>query len=179
MEKLNLSELRKGIPAITPAWSIVLAEASAYCLTDQGHSPGVVLQVDGSYDQKMELNWDFIVDDNINRCYEDQETATEWGATGISFLLILRLTQFTAIERSRKGTGFDFWLGHREDVDQYIFSNKARLEISGIRKGNVNDVNKRAKIKIKQTDRSDETTQLPAYISIVEFSQPYSRISEK
>jgi len=38
------------------------------------------------------------------------------------------------IERSRKGTGFDYWLGSADEVGELPFQNKVRLEVSGIGK---------------------------------------------
>ena len=45
--KLDLSELKRGLPAITPDFGSTLTEASAICLTDRGHHPGVSLKVKG------------------------------------------------------------------------------------------------------------------------------------
>jgi hypothetical protein len=47
-------------------------------------------------------------------------------------MLIRQLTQFTVIERSRKGTGFDYWLGSEDEAGELPFQNKVRLEVSGI-----------------------------------------------
>ncbi|MFN6464941.1 MAG: hypothetical protein RMZ41_024410 [Nostoc sp. DedVER02] len=49
-------------------------------------------------------------------------------------MLIRQLTEFTVIERSRKGTGFDYWLGSEEETGELPFQNKVRLQVPGIRK---------------------------------------------
>jgi len=96
---------------------------------------------------------------------------------GIAFMLIRQLTQFTVIERSRKGTGFDYWLGSEDEAGELPFQNKVRLEVSGIRKADDSRVRARIKQKIEQTNPSDG--EFPAYIIIVEFSRPLSFIVEK
>jgi hypothetical protein len=54
----------------------------------------------------------------------------------------------------------------------------ARLEVSGIRKGNRAQINARVKQKTEQT-RASDVQGLPAYIIVVEFSRPISVISAK
>ena len=100
--------------------------------------------------------------------------ATEHGAYGIACLLILDLTGLTVIQRSRKGTGFDFWLGDDEELP---FQNKARLEVSGIRQGDAARVAARVAQKKKQTGRSDGF--LPAYVIVVDFGTPLARVIKK
>ena len=46
---LDLSGLQQGLPAITPAFGAALAEAGAICLSEQGHQPGVILEIDGGF----------------------------------------------------------------------------------------------------------------------------------
>ena len=63
---------------------------------------------------------------------------------------------------------FDYWLGDR---DSLLFQKKARLEVSGIFKGDDSVIRKRYALKNEQTSKSDSLL-LPAYISIVEFGTP-------
>lgn len=90
-------------------------------------------------------------------------------------MLAIHETDYTIIERSRKGTGVDYWLGHDDDIP---FKKSARLEVSGIFTGGEKPLETRFKKKIKQTNQSD-STQLPAYISIVEFSSPIAKFAQK
>jgi hypothetical protein len=92
-------------------------------------------------------------------------------------MLITNLTDFTVIERSRRGTGFDYWLGIQDESSELPFQNKVRLEVSGIRSGDDSRIRARAKQKIEQTNPSDGA--LPAYIVVVEFSKPLSLIVQK
>jgi hypothetical protein len=177
IQTLKLQSLNQGLPAITPAFGAAIAEAGAICLTDEAHKPGVALKVEGEFSTQFKLEWQPVTE-QTRRCWNDEEYATEQAAYGIAFLLILQLTKFTVIERSRKGTGFDYWLGIQDSVDTLPFQQVARLEVSGIRKGNRSQINARVKQKTEQT-RASDAQGLPAYIIVVEFSQPISIISTK
>ncbi len=103
---------------------------------------------------------------------------TEFAAYGIAFLLIRDLTEYTVILRSRKGTGFDFWLGKEEGEDDLHLEDKARMEVSGIRKGDESLVKARVNQKLEQVKLSDRLG-LPAFVVVVEFSQPLSQVVKK
>ncbi|WP_293330070.1 hypothetical protein [Microcoleus sp. CAWBG58] len=177
IQVLNLQSLDRGLPAITPAFGAALAEAGAICLTDEAHQPGVTLEVEGEFSSTFILDWQPVTE-QTRRCWNDEEYATEQAAYAVAFLLILQLTNLTVIERSRKGTGFDYWLGIQDSTATLPFQRMARLEVSGIRKGNRSQINARVKQKIEQTRVSDAQG-LPAYIIVVEFSRPISVISAK
>ncbi|BAY84433.1 hypothetical protein NIES267_39290 [Calothrix parasitica NIES-267] len=175
--KLVITDLAKGLPAITPSFGAALAEACAVCLEEQKHSQGVEITVNGDFDAKFELSWQPVTEQML-RCWNDEEFTTEQAAYGIAFLIVRELTDLTVIERSRKGTGFDYWLGTTTDVDEgQPFKNKVRLEVSGIRKGDSSRVKARIKQKKEQTEVSDG--EFPAYIIIVEFSTPLSYVECK
>ncbi|WP_293150519.1 MULTISPECIES: hypothetical protein [unclassified Microcoleus] len=174
---LNLQSLSQGLPAITPAFGAAIAEAGAICLTDEAHQPGVTLKVEGEFSATFKLDWQPVTE-QTRRCWNDEEYTTEQAAYGIAFLLILQLTNLTVIERSRKGTGFDYWLGSQNSATTLPFERMARLEVSGIRKGTQGQINTRVKLKTEQT-RTSDAQGLPAYIIVVEFSRPISIISAK
>ena len=169
IKPIQLDDLQKGMPAITPSFGGYLAEASAFCLSENGHSSGVILKVQGKYVDNYNLIWNFEITDQLKRCLNDTEEATEYGATGIVLMLIKTLTAYKVIKRSRKGTGFDYWVGFENDSKN--FQNTARLEISGILCGDSSLINSRVRFKIKQTDKSD-SLDLPAIVVVVEFSAP-------
>lgn len=174
---LNLQHLSQGLPAITPAFGAAIAEAGAICLTDEAHAPGVSLEVEGELSTRFQLDWQPVTE-QARRCWNDEEYTTEQAAYGIAFLLILQLTNLTVIERSRKGTGFDYWLGNQDSNAMLPFQRMARLEVSGIRNGNRSQINARVKQKTEQTGASDAEG-LPVYIIVVEFSRPISVVIVK
>lgn len=163
---LDLRALGQGCPALTPACGTTLCEAAAVCLGD-AHSPGALLDVRGTSHAKYLLEWP-PANEQARRTYADPEVATELGACGVAILVLRDQAGLTVVERSRKGTGFDYWLG---DGDDELFQKKARMEVSGIRKARRSEVAARVTKKLKQTQRSDALG-LKAYVVVVEFGAP-------
>ncbi len=174
---LDLRELDSGIPALTQALGRVHAEAAAVCLENQGHHEPVRLAVRKIDTPQYDLRWPALTD-TMRRAYEDLERATELGAYGVAILLIRDQTGLTAIRQSRKGTGFDYWLGPDGADDQLVFQDAARLEVSGILSGTDTQFLTRVKQKLKQTEASDNSG-LPAYACVVEFSRPQAEMATK
>ncbi len=172
VEELRLDELGEGTPGITAEWGGYLAQAAAVCLEEQYHRCGVEMQMDGDYERTFSISWGPVTD-QIRRCLGDEEEATENGAYAIAALSITRITDLVVVHRSAKGGGFDFWLGSVEDSDT-LFQGKARLEVSGIRKGTEATIRKRVREKVDQTRTSDGSSE--AYINVVEFGAPRSRM---
>lgn len=167
----NLSEVSNGIPRLSPSILSSFVEAASVCFENQGNKSGTNLVVVGDLEQQIVLTWDEVTE-QMKRSYRDLEEAVEWGATVISFVLVRRFTEYTIIERSYKGTGFDYWLGSPKDP---LFQRKARLEVSGILKETPsNSVKSRTKAKLKQINKIK--TELPGIVVIVEFTRPLSEI---
>ncbi len=163
------------MPGISQPFGQSIAEAASVCLEQQGHRPGVELVVEGTYRERFRVEWDPLSEQAL-RTWADPEVATEHGAYGMAALLIEELTDLTVIERARKGGGFDYWLGPRTS-SVLLFQAAARLEVSGIRQGSSAAVKARAKQKIEQTRASNGTLgALPAFVVVVEFSQPRSEV---
>lgn len=173
---LNLGDLANGLPGITPAYGAALAEASSICLESQEHQPGAILAISGDWTENIPLQWSPATE-QMRRCWHDTEYTTEQGAYGIACLLIRRLTPYTVIERSIKGTGFDYWLGDNRSLTELPFQRQARLEVSGIRRGITSRIRARVEQKKAQTQRSDGA--LPACIIVVEFSHPLSTMVQR
>ena len=108
------------------------------------------------------------------RFWNDLEEATQHGAYAVAILLVRALTGYTVIERSRKGTGFDWWLGTEDN----LFQGKARLEVSGILHGTTRRINGRIKARVGQTTQSDNLA-LPAYVVVVEFGTPRAKVVQR
>ena len=86
-------------------------------------------------------------------------------------VILYGITGYTVIERSRKGTGFDWWLASADN----LFQATARLEVSGIMRGSPRRVNGRLKERLAQTERSDPSG-LTAFIAVVEFKGPTAKV---
>lgn len=164
-EDLSLADLGEGMPGLTPACGTMMAEAASVCLEEQGHGTVVDLRVQGDFQESFDL-WRIPVDDRIRRSHEDEHRATENGACGVSILAVRRLTGLSVLRQSRRGTGFDYWLG---PGGGRLFQDAARLEVSGIRRGSPRSVRGRLRDKLQQIRRPGAT--LPALVSVVEFGR--------
>src|ERR1051325_2687438 len=129
--RLVLADLNKGLPAITAEFGASLAQAGAVCLADHGHPQGVELTVSGSVSATFNVYWPEVTD-QMRRCWNDDEMRTEYGAYGIAVFLVEALARLAVMERAKRGTGFDYWLG---ETDRWPFQRKAHLEVTGIRRG--------------------------------------------
>lgn len=171
---LVLQDLCGGLrPGLSKAYGTFLAEAAAICLEDQGHDQGVELKVTGAVEDMFRLYWSKARNE-ARASWKDFDEAVEYAAYGVAFLVLRGATGYTVLEKSVKGTGFDYWVGYH---DKLPFQNKTRLEVSGIRNGDDGVVNSRVKTKLTQVERSDGF--YPAYIVIIEFGRPLSRVVKK
>ena len=168
-EPFRIKDLTAGLPGVTPTVGQHMYEGCVVSLHQQQHtSPSKLYANINGVEHIYDIMWPDVCTQQMERAWRDQEVATEHGAVCISILLALKNTKYTVIERSRKGTGIDYWLGEKDDL---LFQKAARLEVSGIFKGDAKDIAKRVEKKRKQTQKSDATS-LPVYISVVEFSRP-------
>lgn len=165
--RIDISNIKEGLPGISCASAAHMYEAFMVCMDYYAHPQDVVLPVDGQ-EQPVTIKWVNECDDVIRRTYTDMQYNTEHGAVCLAIMLTTTFTPYTIIERSRKGTGFDYWLGEKGNM---LFQKKARLEVSGILQGDDSTMKSRYNTKVMQTVQSDDTL-LPAYISIIEFSRP-------
>ena len=173
-DQLDLNHLGLGsIPGVSPRLGAALAEAAGVCLESQGHAQGAELRVSGDVSRAYQVVWHPSTIQALRSWNDDQE-ATEYGASGIAILLIERETPYSVVERSQKGTGVDYWLGDAADP-KYRFT--ARMEVSGIRSGDSGAVRARIQEKSRQTERADsERGDLPVYIVVVEFGTPLAEV---
>lgn len=174
-DNLDLNRLNRGLPGITPSWGSFLSEASATCLVSQNHQLGVEMDVLGFKKTQFKIFWNNQIQSQTFAAWNDEQELTEYGACGIAIMLVLELTGYTVVRRSKKGTGIDYWLGHKDSNQP--FENSARLEVSGILKGDEKEIKGRVKKKTKQTEPSDGS--LPAIIVVVEFGKPLSHLVQK
>ena len=176
LPQLKLHDLGSGMPGLTAFCGGLLAESAAVCFEDRAHSPGVIIGVRCIEAKQFAVHWPAVTDQQ-RRSYNDLQWATEMGAYGVAILIVKAVTGKKVIERSRKGTGFDYWIGD-SDEDDLIFTNKVRLEVSGILQGSENDIAGRLKKKRAQVKTSDHLG-IAAYIAIIEFGQPLAHLEMK
>ena len=168
----DLATLSGGMPGLTQAAGTFLSEAASICLEDQSHLSGVALLVDGAQTAMGPLTW-LPTSVQHKRTYNDLDEATEYGACAVAMVIIKRLMGKVVVERSKKGKGFDYWLGSSDDDN--LFQDRTRLEVSGIRRGSESIINTRLRVKEAQIKRGTGA----ALIAIVEFSRPRTRLVAK
>ena len=176
VNQISIHPIDLFTPAITPSYAGMLGEAAAVCLEENCHPPGVVLDLVGDSNETLLITWRELGEEHVSS-YSDLEEATEYGAYGIALVAVRELKGKTAISRSAKGGGFDWWVGDSEDPQTLPFQGKVRLEVSGILRGRPGQLQARLRQKKKQTDLSDSLG--PAIIAIVQFSEPLAHIEAK
>ena len=192
---LDLNQLdTDDIPGVLREKGISMAQAAAVCLESQGHVQGVQFSVEGDYSGGYQIVWTPVTL-QAWRTWYDPDEATEEGAAGIATLLADQEIGHKVILRSRKGTGFDYWLGNNDllnasdaelkataELGQLLWDDnlivRARMEVSGILNGTDSRVRERIREKVDQMGRSDYLN-LPAYAIVIEFGSPRAEVRKK
>ena len=184
---LRLVKLARGTGGISPVYGASLAEAAAFCLEDQQHATGVRLAVEQTHEgaadeeaatseevpgREVAVEWEPLHEAAAST-WNDRVFATEQGAYGLAILLIGAVSEWAIVERSRIGTGFDYWL-HRKSSAQPF---RAKLEVSGILDGDRSLLRQRVKKKLRQIERSNTT--IPGYVIVIEFAEPCSQVAQR
>lgn len=173
---IDLLQIKEGLPGMHPDLCSHYYSACMTTLHRSGHQDGCLMELSGDRKANISLHWNDYYNDEIERSWKEINYCTDHAAVCVSCMLAINETDYTVVERSCTGVGFDYWLGYKDDM---LFSRTARLEISGILKeSTTNTIEKRLNIKKKQTEQSDSTG-LSAYISIIEFSKPKAVFTKK
>ena len=170
VQHCDLRTLALGRPGMSPAKGASLAEAAAVCLDSQGHSSGLILRVIRKDDVDCVLTWN-ASDDQQRQTYADIAEATEEGACAIALCAVEAIAGLVVMERSRKRSAFDYWLG---DKPGHLFQRTVRLEVSGILQGDATMIEKRLTEKLQRLERY--RSRLPAIVAVVEFGTPQVRL---
>lgn len=86
---MNLQEIKKGMPGISPVAGSQLYEACMCCMHKHGHPERVIFQSNKDLSEPVEIVWKDDFDDQIERTWTDQEYCTEHGAVCVSALMVL------------------------------------------------------------------------------------------
>jgi len=174
VKPLHLKSLGGGIPVIPKEAAGFYEQNCIVCFDNQGHKSGVRLKVkhfDDS-DAVFQVLWDSEVTDDLRRAYADLVRATDNAACAIALLIVPEITDFTAVEQACRGTTIDYYLCHKDEINDLIFNHSARLEVSGILHENKsNTVDGRINEKVKRLKQG-----LLTFIVVVEFGYPRSKV---
>jgi len=173
--QLDLEQLFGGdLPGITEALAEACYEAIMICFEHHNHKAPTECNLNDLEGAQtwLKIVWARQIDDKTRRAWGDARNAIEDAAVGFAHLIMPMFTEYTIIERSRIGTGFDYWLGYKEEVSNFTFQRRARLEVSGtLKQDRPSKIVRRVKEKIEQMKQSDSLG-LPAYVVVVEFGRP-------
>ena len=168
---LQLNDLSQNIEFVSPGYGEFMKEACAVCLDLNGHESGVSMVSKDDIAGDFRVVWAPPVDDALRTSHGDKEETAEYAAYAIALLLVRQSTEFKYVERSMKGTRFDYRLGKTKDE---LFQNKACLEVSGILRGTEPQIASRLTQKLQQVKKRDSGDL--AFVVIVEFGRPISRV---
>jgi len=171
--RINLDSLKDGIMGLTKETGGFMLQACMVCLDNQGHQSDVDFKLSGIQQVNIKLNWEQEVSQRIRRNWSDLQEATEYGAVALAIVCAEQFSSYDTVERSTKGTGFDYWLG--EEDEWGVFQRKARLEVSGILMETAsNTVTKRVREKLNQVKVADEE-ELEIHVFVADFKTPKGR----
>lgn len=170
---LILSALRTSdMPGLTRDRGGSLAQACSVRLDEQGHPIVLSLSVMGAFGGVSSIRR-LPVTEQMKRTFGFETRVTEEAACCLAILLLLRHTGYSVLWESRRGTGYDYFLG----LDSaFPFRGGARLEVSGICNGSEAEIEQRVREKIDQITPSNNLA--TGYVVVVEFSGPVARIVE-
>lgn len=174
-DTINIYDL-KGTNFLSPIKCEDFSEAAAVCLDFHKHNQGVILSVIQKEEKThFKLFWKMVTN-QIRDSRNDMDYTVESGAYCLAMMVINKLTDYAVVKQSKKGTGFDYWLGKINSATG--LQEKARLEVSGILNGTNGQINQRLKEKKRQTTKSDSMN-IPAFVVVVEFGNPVIKITLK
>ncbi len=139
------------------------ADAAAICLADSHTAP---LDIEIRCEQELsvrEIDWDEPSERAI-ASWANRDDTTRDGAYSVSLATVEAELGFVAIRRAETRTGADYYVGSPgTDLE-----GAHRLETSGVRFGDLRDVNSRLREKIEQTKRG--SSDRPALACVVGFA---------
>jgi hypothetical protein len=185
-KKLRLESLANGIPVIHEDMVGYYKHSCMVCFHTQGYTSGVKFKVvrEEMADTYYQVCWTGEVTNELMRQYagtsrklNDYAPTTRTiddAACAIALLLVRELTEYTAISKARIGTTVDYYLiSKKQNIDLLFNEAEARLEVSGILAETKNNT-VMARVKEKRERLAPED--MPTFIVIVEFSNPYAKV---
>ncbi|BCZ79064.1 hypothetical protein PTKU64_27390 [Paraburkholderia terrae] len=159
--------------ALTPYFGAMCCEAASYCFEQNGHAVPTQAALSGCETPHAHFHWTPPPAQAV-ATYRDKDVAAENGAYAVAIAVLNHIHGYKVIERSAKGTGFDFWVGATEG--DLPFQNKVRLEVSGIFDGQ-SRVNSRLRSKLNQMAPSDGSGS--GFAVVAEFGRPTVAVAKR
>lgn len=171
MRQIDLDQVAPSLGSLTEEWGAAICQAAAHCMTEKTHNSGVELHSSGMGLPNFEVSWAPFRDAvRVKATWFDSQVAVEHGAYAIALATIDIQYGLKVVQRSAKGTGFDFWVRDPSKAG-LMMQGAERVEVSGILNGTKSQVTGRLNEKIKQMDQS-AFMGLPGHAVVVEFGAP-------
>ena len=168
VKALPIYDLAARHPGITKALGDGFFEAVSVCLSRHHASPVMV-------DLERGGEWSYCIavwtppDERINRAWANELDATRDAAYGACIAAVELTMGMVAVRRAESLTGADYYVAP-PGVSPDDLENCWRLEVSGINQGDRAAIRQRLAAKLKQA--SVGASNLPAFASVVAFSEP-------
>ena len=171
---LDFDKLKLAFPRVRTSLLEYIYDAAVFLLNHHDHEAGLRFEI-RNLEERLNfatLVWTRPYSECMINTFGDTGYAVEFAAEGMACLTIRATTKYTAIKRSQRNDGVDFWLAEREDLDRFPFQFAARMESKGITEARYpSDIKARLEEGANQSKRSDNS-QLPAYIIVTDFGKP-------
>ena len=177
LQQLSLDTLAESTHVITPDGAGFYKENCMICLDHNGHGSGVQLRLEyAGSNVPFSVVWLGEVTELMRRSYVDKTKIVDFAACALALLIVPRVLGLTAIHQAARGSTIDYYLSEPNGDEILLFNDTARLEVTGIlRENQSNTVQKRFGVKKRRLRPEGD---LPAYIIVVEFSEPWSKMVE-
>jgi hypothetical protein len=106
---MNLSNIKRGLPAISPGFGSGLYDAIVTTMHRAGHPEIVSMLLSGDQTKQIVLEWEDTFSEQIDRTFKKDSSMIDAAAVGVSCLLAKEETDYTVVERAYKGSGFDYY----------------------------------------------------------------------
>lgn len=171
---LDFDKLKQALPRVRTSLVDYIYDAAVFLFRHHGHETGLRLQIRSLEDHLnfATLVWTRPYSECMVNTFGATDYAVEFAAEGMACLTIRATSKYTAIKRSQRNDGVDFWLAESDDLDRFAFQFAARMESKGITEARYpSDIKAKIDEGINQSKRSDNS-RLPAYIMVTEFGKP-------
>ncbi|WP_162600933.1 hypothetical protein [Paraburkholderia sp. C35] len=170
---IRLDADNRAFEALTPYFGAMCCEAASFCFEQNGHPVPTRAALSGCEAPHAHFHWSS-PPVQATATYRDKDVAAENGAYAVAIAVLNHVHGYKVVERSAKGTGFDFWIGMAQG--DLPFQSTMRLEVSGIFEGQ-SRVSSRLKSKLKQMAPSDGRGEGLAVVA--EFGKPIVAVGKR
>lgn len=163
-QRLPLENLAERHVGLTRTLAETYLEAARVCFDRHHTSPQLFILKQPDLEQKIKVEW-VATDERTKRAWNNRDDATRDGAYAVALATCDLVLALFAVRRAETLTGADYYIAPANQAEDDL-EGWSRLEVSGT-DGNISEVNRRLKIKLKQAQEGNNN--LPALAIVVGF----------